>query len=444
MILTITLLGPSAVTLDGTAVSGIKTTKALALLAFLTLEPDRPHRREALAGLLWPESTEQAARSSLRQAVANLRKVLKDSDLPLLLSSRESLQINPDARYILDVAEFEAHIASTETHQHRRLNTCAICLSRLSQALDLYMGDLLSGISIPDAPSFENWLVIRRESLHNKALQNLSILADSALRTADYQNALQFAKRQIQLEPWRESAHRQAMRAYAFSGQRAAALAQFEQARMALSDELDIDPEDETIELYYRIRDNALGPGPVDRRIQGTIPRPTTSLFGREEELAEIEGLLNNPQCRLLTLSGPGGVGKTRAARELVRSMETSFPHGAAFIPLASANNQADIVATITDTLGLRLQSGIAEEKQLLRFLEAKELLLVLDNYEQLLPETHFIERLLVRAPGILPLVTSRHRLGLSAEWVVELEGLMVPPPFMDQKTTPSAASSYL
>jgi predicted ATPase/DNA-binding SARP family transcriptional activator len=429
--LNIKLLGPAAITLDNTAVPTIKTTKALALLAYLTFEADRPHRREALAGLLWPEFSENAARSSLRQAVANLRSALEGpegSGPPLFIASRESLQVNPDARFNLDVVDFEAHIASTQKHQHRRLDTCAVCVSHFSQAAALYRGDLLRGISLTGAPEFENWLSMRREALHRQALQALAVLADAALRTAGFEEALQFAKRQLELEPWRESAHRQAMRAYAYSGQRTAALAQFELARKTLAGELGIEPEDKTVELYYRIRNNSLDPGPADRRIRGTISRPITSLFGREKELAEIERLITNPQCRLLILSGPGGVGKTRLARELVISLEASFPHGAAFISLAAANNNADAVAAISDTVGLRLQSDKSEEEQLLTFLEGKELLLVLDNYEQILPETNFIECLLERAPGVVPLVTSRHRLGLSAEWVYEPEGLFVPP----------------
>ncbi|MFN2211146.1 MAG: AfsR/SARP family transcriptional regulator [Candidatus Promineifilaceae bacterium] len=429
--LNITLLGPAAITLDNTAVSDIKTTKALALLAYLVLEPDRPHRREALAGLFWPESTENAARASLRQAFSNLRKVLEPAetgDTPLFISSRESVQLNPQASLNLDVAGFNQRLAFTQTHNHRRIDTCAICIEKLSQAAALYQGDLLSGISLPDSPQFENWLRLRREALHRQVMQALTVLAKAALRTTDYETTLQLAIRQLELEPWRESAHRQAMRAYAYSGRRAAALAHYEQARQILADELAIEPEDETAELYYRIRDNALGPGPADRRLTTNLPEPTTSLIGREHDLAELSRLIANPNCRLLLLIGPGGVGKTRLAQEMAASLESSFAHGAAFIPLVSAQEPNDVLSAITDTLGLRLQSGTSEEEQLLKFLEKKELLLVLDNYEQILPQVGFLERLLARAPGVVPLVTSRHRLGLSAEWVYELKGLFVPP----------------
>jgi predicted ATPase/DNA-binding SARP family transcriptional activator len=416
------------IALGDTAVGGIKTAKALALLAYLATESDRPHRREALAGLLWPDSSEKAARSSLRQAVATLRKVLGATvNPPIFLSSRESLQLNPGADFDLDVENFTKHITFTQTHRHRCLDTCKICINRLKQAVALYRGEFLAGLSLPDAPQFESWLVHRRESLHRQALAALAILADSSLRQADYERAFHLAQRQLELEPWREAAHRQAMAALAYSGQRSAALAQFEQARETLSTELDLEPEDETAELYFRICDNALGPAPADRRISGTIPRPATPLIGRETELEELSRRIADPDSRLITLAGPGGSGKTRLAQAVALAMEADFPHGAAFVSLVAANYPADILAAITDTIGLRLQAVVPEEEQLLSFLEAKEMLLVLDNYEQLLPETGFLQRLLQQAPGIVPLVTSRHRLGLSAEWLYDVGGLHVP-----------------
>jgi predicted ATPase/DNA-binding SARP family transcriptional activator len=438
--LTIEFLGPAKIMLDGAIVSDIKTAKTTALLAYLALESNRPHRREALAGLLWPDSPENAARSSLRQAVANLRRSLDDAgaDPPIFLSSRESLQFNPDAQFAFDVQDFTANYAFTQAHRHRRLDTCPICAGHLQEASQLYKGDFLAGLSLADAPQFESWMVYRRESLHRQALQAMSVLATAALRRADYDAALHLARRQLALEPWRETAARQAMRALAYNGQRGAALALFEQTRQTVAAELGVEPEAETTELYYRIRDDVLGPAPADRRFSGTILPAPTPFIGRETELEELRKRIADPTSRLITLAGPGGSGKTRLARELALLMEADFPHGAAFVPLSAAVDAADIAAAITDVVELRLQSAVSEEEQLLSFLAAKEMLLVLDNYEQLLPELGFLRKLLQQAPGVVILVTSRHRLGLPAEWLYDVRGLHVPAGAPD-----SALASY-
>ena len=146
--LRISLLGPFQITSDGNQVA-LKSGKAQALLAFLAVERDQPHRRESLAGLLWPDQLDSSALHNLRQALNQLRQALadQDADTPLLLVTRQSLQINPEANHSLDVTACTGSIAACRKHAHARLETCRPCARRLEQAAALYRGDLLSGLS---------------------------------------------------------------------------------------------------------------------------------------------------------------------------------------------------------------------------------------------------------------------------------------------------------
>jgi predicted ATPase/DNA-binding SARP family transcriptional activator len=260
----IRLLGTFDVRRHENPITDMGGDQVRALLAYLAVEPRRPHRRDRLAGLLWAEETQSTALRNLRTALYRLRRALGDhvAQPPYLLISHDSLQLHPNAAIEVDVARFTALIAASRSHSHASGEACAECISRLSEAARLYGGDFLPGFAL-DSPLFEEWLVIQREGLHQQALWTLERLAAHHETEGEYEQALLYARRQIALEPWREQAHRQVMRALALSGQRAAALAQFATCQQILDAELSIGPDARTRDLYERIRAETLQPAGI-------------------------------------------------------------------------------------------------------------------------------------------------------------------------------------
>lgn len=429
--LSLCLLGQFKVTLSDAPVTDFATDKARALLAYLAVEADRPHRREALAGLLWPDQPQRKASQNLRQALLYLRQALGECDeaAPFLQITRESVQFNSECGYWLDVAEFEALLESCASHPHSRLEACLLCLRRLEQAAKLYRGEFLAQFFLSDSSAFEEWALLKREWLHRKVIVALGHLTHYHERRGDREQARQCAWRQVELEPWREEAHRQLMRLLALDGQRSAALAQYETCRRALAQELGVGPTSETVALYERIRAGESLPSPAPLH---NLPHSPTSLVGREEELIELAELIANPDCRLVTLAGPGGIGKSRLALQAAADQIGAFAHGVYFVPLASVGSAELFVSAIANALGLPFSDRQDPKEQFLSHLREQEALLVLDNMEHLLPSSlaggaDLVAEVLRRAPGVMLLVTSRERLNLQEEWVYEVEGLTYP-----------------
>ena len=165
----------------------------------------------------------------------------------------------------------------------------------------------------------------------------------------------------------------------------------------------------------------------VPRPSQPNLPAPLTSLVGREHELQMIIQQLQDPTCRLLTLTGPGGVGKTRLAQETAQQLHETSYDGAYFVSLAGTSTSEFIIPAIADALGLSFSGSIELKAQLFNFLSAKQILLVLDNLEHLLDGVELLDELLQSAPGVKLLATSREPLSLRSEWVFEVQGLPIP-----------------
>lgn len=428
--LSLSLLGPPEVTLDGRPANGFGYNKVRALLNYLAVESGRAHPRDALVGLLWPDQPDKAARTNLRQALATLREALGDSTTspPFLLPTRDTVQFNPASDHDLDVATFATCLAVCRSHPHRGADRCRACVARMEKAVALYRGDFLAHFSLPDSASFEEWILLKRERLRQGALEMLTHLVVHYERRGEYETTQHYIRHQIELDPWREEAHLQLMRLLAMSGQRSAALAQYENCRRALTDGLGVEPTRETTKLYEHIRDGLdLSAGEEIKARQRWLPAPSTTLVGREHELTTLSELLSDPGCRLITIAGSGGIGKTRLALEIARLESPGFIDGAALIHLAPLGEAGEIASSILSGLGVPLQGQSDPQRQLVDYLQNKELLLVLDNFEHLLAGVSLIKMILERVSGVTMLVTSRERLALQAEWLVELAGLDCP-----------------
>jgi predicted ATPase/DNA-binding SARP family transcriptional activator len=452
------LLGPLHVTLDDQPVSGFGYDKARALLAYLALEA-QAHRRDALAALLWPDQTATAARTSLRVALSTLRRALGDqaAQSPFLLITREIVQFNPAGDVSVDVAAFAELVRACEQHGHPHASLCQACVTSLTTAVALYRGELLQQVVVRDSVMFEEWLTLRRERLHRQAIEALGQLMAFFEAQGQDETARQYAWRTLALEGWDEAAHRCLIRVLSRSGQRAAALAQYERCRKVLVEELGVEPAAETTTLYKRIEAGELaaavgvrarpdageanpnGHALVPRETTGepvvqvaTQPRtnlstPLTPLIGREREVDAVSTLLGRTDVRLVTLSGPGGVGKTRLGLQVGAAVRDLFADGIFFVPLAPISDPDLVVAAITQTLDVKEMGGQLLIECLTVALRDKQLLLILDNFEHLGDAAPRIAELLAAVPGIKALVTSRVVLRLSGEHEFPVSPLTLP-----------------
>ncbi len=430
--LSVYLLGTYHVVCRGQPVHEFRSDKARALLAYLALECDRPHRRETLAALFWPDVPDEVARRNLRLTLHRLRHTLGDlgPKSTFFHITRETVQCQPGAVWV-DAVAFAQLVDAVQNHAHEHSDMCNLCVERLTQAAALYRGDFLEGFVLEDNLAFAEWTILKRERWHRMALCLMHRLTDYYRRRGQLDRARKYARRQLELEPWREEAHRQLMDILARSGEISAALAQYETCRRVLAEELNVGPDVETERLYRRIRRAREGP-------RHNLPAPDTSFVGRMREMEQIYHLLTTPSCRLVTILGAPGIGKTRLALEVAAKLTSRFLNGVWFVSLAGVRLPDDLATAIAQSLGITLHGHRPPEEQLLTYLRDQELLLVLDNFEHLLASSQrtgtsehealvLVKKILQQARDVKFLVTSRQRLRLQGEWVVEIRGLPYP-----------------
>jgi predicted ATPase/DNA-binding SARP family transcriptional activator len=428
--LQLTLFGGFSAHLNGNALTDFRSDKIRGLLAYLAVEADRPHRREVLATLFWGEMADSFAKRNLRQSLYRLKQsvVLPDSWLE---ATRQTVMVRK-AWLGTDIGRFQHLIDICETHTHRHLHDCSDCLQRLEEAAALYHGDFLQGLSLPDALGFEEWQTVIRERCHQLALTALGLLTDAHEKLSNYMESVRFAQRQIELEAWRESAHRQVMRLFALQGQRSEAVAQFERCRAILWEELGVEPEKGTRTLLLQILAGEFSaettPQTDTRPTLYNFPVQVTPFIGRKYDIDQLCNYLAQPTCRLLTIVGAGGMGKTRLvveAASVLANTSQLFIDGLYFVALASVTNPDLLATTIGSRLGIKFEVSSTPMEQLLAYLSSRNCLLVLDNFEQISAAKRLVVEMLQHAPAVKIVITSREALKLHAEQRLPLAGLV-------------------
>lgn len=443
----IELLGTLRICRKHQITSRFRSQQIAGLLAYLALFPDTPHRREALVEHFWPKAVEEKGRLSLRVALNQLRQLLTtgDTDNNPLRTDREHIQLDM-TRCDTDVRRFERLLL-----QARSTASAEEANALRAQAVQDYVGDLL-----PDRTEF--WVLGERNRLADLHLLALRRLVEYTVRAGDLDAALAYAHRAVDADPLREESTRVLMRLYAGMDRPRAVRQHYDALATALREQLNANPSPQTIALLQQLLGSAMPPEvasdtPVPPSVSslpetahsptpalGDLPVPTDPLVGREQELDALCTRLDNPYVRLVTVTGFGGVGKTRLALAAARRLAPRFSGGAWFVPLADVFEPMAIFTAIADALRLKRRSRVPLEVQLETALNAAPCLLLLDNFEQLATDgARIVQRLLERCPSLVCLVTSRQRLRLAGEWVHPVATLPTPdalPPGMEANQT--------
>lgn len=412
-------LGSLSIERGAAPLTGLASRKAAALLVYLACS-GRAQERDLLADLLWADLPPERGRANLSVLLSGLREPLG----PQLETTRQTVGLRLGPWLHLDVARFETALRELLPHAERGLSHDE--LEQLDSALRLYRGDFLAGFGLSGAAGFEEWMRAEQERLRQLALGARRALAQAYRQAGQPVAAIEQAELALSSDPLQEWPHLLLMELLSAIGRRRAALDAYDRYRRTLAADLGIAPAEPLRELAERLRAGATSPAMAPAGLRGAV-LPAEPLLGRERDLARIGELLADPSCRLLTVIGLGGVGKTRLALQAAYDHAPAYAAGACFVALAGAADRADALGSLALALGLRLDGRADLLGQLLIYLREQLLLLVLDNLEQLPVASGLVASILEAAPQVRLLTTSRQPLGLGAEWLLPLGGLVTP-----------------
>ena len=407
------LLGAARITVSARSLTFVDD-KRYQLLAYLACKADWVGR-EQLAFLFWPETDTQNARKNLRHLIQRVRGLdwLEGFDaevehLRWLVSS--------------DVTEFRHALEQSDW----------------DEALALYGGPLLDGVQADDSPGFAHWLESERASLQDRWRAAALHQARTLQEHGEHAGALHVLESLLEHDPLDEDALDQFMHTAAEAGQRGTALRAFEGFARRLDQELNLPPPTNLERLAASIRAHEAAPmqstlvqvAVVDRLVDASpsarpLPLSLTPFVGRELVLAELTNALEERKHHLITLVGPGGVGKTRVALQIAHEQRVHQDVG--FVNLVPLSTPSAIPTAMADTIGLSLKGKDAPLVQVIQHIGARRMLLVIDNFEHLITGGTYLNELLQQCPNLVMLVTSREPLGLLGEQVLPIEAFPVP-----------------
>jgi len=433
---------------------------ARALLAYLLLTAPTVHRREQIVSLLWPGVPVKKSFIYLRQVLKRLRKLLQDLDEEAFFDfNSRTLQCKNHAPINFDVWEFDELYKRAQKSDlfHRQK------VHLLRQMLACYQGTLFSKLSFESEP-LDKWFEGQRSKRYEQALYAFQTLIEHSARFGNWDETIELAKHHLQLDPWSEQAFGYWMRGLFAQGRAQEAKESYADYTKRLKDSFDLEPPEFLKNMMMDLEHGTFlqrGTSTRVNHIRSRLPRGMTPFFGRERELLKLESILMSGEDTLVTLCGEGGMGKTRLAVAVAKKVRPYFPSGVWFVPLDRIHAPVELewrrtgssfydmknldeleeeneqnlkqaqedllINAIADALGLQYYTTMPLEMQLIKFLEDKELLLVIDNFEHFANCRDVLARLLDRAPQLTLLVTSREILEIEKENAILLEGLARP-----------------
>jgi predicted ATPase/DNA-binding SARP family transcriptional activator len=408
------ILGPFEVTDDAGRPLALGGRKQRAVLAILVLHAGDVVSSDRLIDRLWGDQPPATAAKTLQVYVSNLRKALGGGVL-ITRDRGYALEIEPGQ---IDFERFQRLAKSG--HGALQASDPRGARHALGEALGLWRGPPLADLEYEPFAQDE---IARIEDAHLSGLED-RIEADLAL--AESGGLVGELEALVRDHPLRERLRGQLMLALYRAGRQAEALAVYREFGRVLRDELGLEPSTPLLELERSIlqHDPALAAAPrATARPAGNLPVAPTPFLGRKEELGEITALLRT-ETRLLTLTGPGGSGKTRLALKLGETLATEYRDGAWFVGFADITDPELIIPTVCQTLDVAEQPGVAPTRRLRDWLRERELLLVLDNFEQIAAGSTVLAELLGDCRGVTMVVTSRESLHLMGEYQYDVSGL--------------------